>query len=308
MERIIKAHLDRLINGDKFITDNALLIGNKPAIYTEQGKLQIVIGEIRLDEQIQIYPSTGITEMTFGLKKTMTISTLQMSKLCVPLAMDADNKEILAIIDKEISHILYATPDEAITLCRNMNQVISDNAGLGKLFPAITPTDITNNTTDINNYVAVVGNTAAIIEKKKSFGTAAYTPAFEKGNGIITRLNNYFFGYFYSSNKLLYDAWENATKLEVEGVHHTTLIALFHDLDAPQGTQEALMPGGTMKILGINLIATSNEFGLAGIARFMGGIYTVEFSKPGYVTKQMIIKIGHGKTVNIQVDMERVTP
>jgi hypothetical protein len=69
----------------------------------------------------------------------------------------------------------------------------------------------------------------------------------------------------------------------------------------PKGFEEI-----EMKLVELNLIAHSNIYGLAGLSKFKNGTYHVEFSKPGFVTKKMIIFVKRGQNVEVEVVLMRV--
>ena len=287
----------------KFLSDHPTEVAAITDMAGDVTNLQDSVVKIQAAEAIQESNNTGVTDETKAAKKQMAETIIQFAHKGVPKARDAKALDVLKKLNHEVTYIMKAPKAEALNRSREIMKILSN----ATLFPNIKPANLTAMADSITAYDAAMVNPITVRETKKVEGTAALDEATKKADAAAENIYDYFYGEYQDTKPGLVKELADCMGLEIEGVRHTSLIGMCVDANPPAGTLTALLEGVLMRILELNLIATSDINGLLGVSKVKPGTYHVEFSKDGFVTKQMIIVFKRGKTEQVEVMMQRVT-
>ncbi len=130
---------------------------------------------------------------------------------------------------------------------------------------------------------------------------ALYLPAFDKAKKAKETFENLVKAGFTTgplANPQLILDLKNAL-IYAENVHHTRFVVTF----IKAGTDE-LIEDALVRIVELDLTATSTISGLASISEFVANTYHVTFSAEGYITQTKIITFRNGEKEEITVELE----
>ncbi len=306
MLNYLRSKLLNILKVKKFNTDNAADVAAIDGYADEITDMDSGLAVILAAEDIQTHNTKGITEDTVDAKKTMAETVIQVAHKAIPKARKAKNKEITKQLKHEVTFIYRAANADALSRARDIRKVLSDNAGVGKLFPNVKPADITAMDDSIKAFDIAQLNPPAARETKKIEGTTSLIEAFKTTEAAMENMYDYFYGEYKLTKPLLVKELRDCMAVEAEGIRHNGILALVAEANPIPGALTNAIQDAEMKILELNLIATTNVYGLCGISKIVSGTYHVEFTKVGYVTKQMIIFVKRGHIEQVEVLMERV--
>ncbi len=269
----------------------------------EIAKLEAAKDEIQAAEDIQETPITGITEAAKVLKKNMADTMIIYCKKGLPLARNAGKTELVKILAHGASYINNASVTAALSRARVMKKTLEENH---TIFTNIKPADIADMAAVIAAFDAVKGDTQDAIDDKKEDGTAAIYKGYVKGNAALKNIYDFFYGEYQKNDPVLVKKLADCMAIDQTGVHHTGITALITDPNPPAGAITNLLEFVTMKAIELNKQALSDITGVTSLIKIKPGTYHIEFSKVGYVTKVMIVKIKRGQIVTLEVTLARV--
>ncbi|MEI6132994.1 MAG: PEGA domain-containing protein [Bacillota bacterium] len=265
--------------------------------------LEDATAEIEGEKGIQESPTKGVTTATKAKKLLMAKTVIAKAHKGRAKARRAQEWDLYAKVNYEVSYILKAPKLDAVTRAKNIQKVLVDNA---TVFTNIKPTDKTAMTDAIAAYDAVKLAPRGAIETRKAQSTEAYELSFKKAQTAADSIYDLIYGEYVLSNPNLVKELKLVCGIAEEGVRHNTIHAVCSDGNPPQGAITALLEGVRLLIVELNKTAVSDINGVVTLAKFTQGTYHVEFSKEGYVTQTMIIHVGQGETVELEVEMVRV--
>ena len=296
----------KLINYFRVLNFVGLHQAKFDAIPTEAGeiaKLEEAVEEIQAAEDIQETPITGITSGVKALKKNMADTMIIYAKKGLPLARLAGETELVKILEHGASYINNAAKTVALSRARIMKKTLADNHDV---FSNIKPADIADMDAVIAAYDEVKVDTQDAIDDKKEDGTAAIYKGYVKGNAALKNIYDLFYGEYQKTDPVLVKKLADCMAIDKTGVHHTGITALFIDGNPPTGAPTNLLEFGLMKVMELNKQALSDINGVASLIKIKPGTYHIEFSKVGFVTKVMIVKIKRGQILTLEVTLARV--
>lgn len=272
----------------------------------EVTELDAVVSGIQDAEDIQGTNTKGITEDTKDLKRTMAETVIQIAHKGLPLARKAKNKDLVKQLQREVSFIYRAAKLDALSRAREIQKALIVNSGTGHVLTNIKPADLTLVANDIKAYDDAHEDPDFAAQTKKFNGTAALLDLFNRGEAATENMYDYFYGYYQKTKPEIVKILADCLAMDREGVKHTGLIAMIVEANPPVGAITNAVENATLKIVELNYIATSDIYGLAGIAKIKPGTYHVEITKEGYVKKEMIIFFKRGRMEQVEVLMDRV--
>ncbi|MEI6852778.1 MAG: carboxypeptidase-like regulatory domain-containing protein [Bacteroidota bacterium] len=287
----------------KFIVDHPDEISAITDMAGDVTNLDISVSKILAAEMIQTADNTGVTVDVNQKKKLMAETVIQYAHKGLPKAKAAHRPDLIKKLKHEVGYIFRAKKADALTRANEIKAILSDNI----VFPNIKPADITAMVDAIKAYNLAQVNPADVRTVKKVEGTSAVAEATKLADDAVENIYDYFLGEYKITKPALVTELAEAIGLEIEGVRHTRFVVMCKDANPPQGAITNLLEGVMVKIVELNREAVSDINGMADISKFKAGTYHVEFSKVGFVTKQMIITFKQGKTQEIEVQMERIS-
>ena len=270
----------------------------------EIAKLEDAVDEIQAAEDIQETPTTGITDEAKVLKKNMGDTIIIYAKKGLPLARNAGKTELVEILTHGASYIYSASITTALSRARLMRKTLTD---YHDIFTNIKPADVADMDAAIAAFDAVKVDTQDAIDDKKEDGTAAIYKGYVKGNAALKNIYDFFYGEYQKTDPVLVKKLADCMAIDQTGVHHTGVTALITDPNPPAGAITNLLEFAMMKVIELNKQALSDINGVAALIKIKPGTYHIEFSKAGYVTKVMIVKIKRGQIVTLEVTLARVS-
>ncbi len=269
----------------------------------EIAKLEDAVDEIQTAEDIQETSTTGITDEAKVLKKNMGDTIIIYAKKGLPLARNAGKTELVEILEHGASYIYSASITTALSRARLMRKTLTDYHAI---FTNIKPADVADMDAAIAAFDAVKVDTQDAIDDKKEDGTAAIYKGYVKGNAAMKNIYDFFYGEYQKNDPVLVKKLADCMAIDQTGVHHTGVTALITDPNPPVGAITNLLELVAMKVLELGKHSLSDINGVASLIKIKPGTYHVEFSKVGYVTKVMIVKIKRGQIVTLEVTLARV--
>jgi len=304
MDHYLKWKLESFYALLLFIVSHPIISTDIPDLADDVSDLEDATAEIEVERGIQESDTTGVTEDVKAKKRLMARTVIAVAHKAKPKARKAGLWELYEKINYKVTYLMSAPKLDAVTFAKNIQKVIVDNP---LIFTNIKPADKTAmaDTIAAYNEVKLAPRTARV--NKKAQGTEAYDLSFKKAQVAADNIYDYIYGQYELTNPNLVAELNLACGIDVEGVRHNTIHAVCSDGNPPQGAITALLEGVRLLILELNKTAVSDINGVVTLAKFTQGTYHVEFSKEGYVTKTMIIHIGQGETVELEVVMARVS-
>jgi hypothetical protein len=303
MKNTLKWKLDSFKGVIKFTEEHPNEVSAIAEMDDDVVNLKDAITEIGVAEGIQDINNEGITDDTKKKKKIMAQIVIAFARKALPLARKAKNTDLEEKIDYRISYIGQAPKADALSRAKNIRNVLGSNGGV---FTNIKPADLSLMDDAIKAYELAEIEPKAAREHKKIEGTQALEAPFKKGNDSCDNIFDFIYGYYQISNPDLVEELADLLGIETEGVRHNGITAMCVDGNPPADAITHLLQDVEMKLVELNLIAHSNIYGLAGLLKFKHGTYHLEFSKPGFITKQTIVFVKRGQTVELEVVMMRV--
>lgn len=150
---------------------------------------------------------------------------------------------------------------------------------MGQLFTNILPADLIAIGDSIKAYDLSHENPDFALQNKKFMGTAALLDLFKRGEATTANMFDYFYGYYQKTRPDLVKLLGDCLAMDSEGVRNTGIIAMCVESNPPVGLLTNAIEKVKMKIVELNLIATSDIYGLSGIAKFRHGTYHVELRR-----------------------------
>jgi len=304
MMTYLKWKLESFIGILKFITDHTSVSTDIPEMEDDVTDLQSAVTGICAAQATQEKPTDGITQDAKNKKKLMARTVIGVAKKARPIARKAGKLELLSKLDFPYYYIFNAPKMDALSRAKIIQKAIADNL---TFLTIVKPADTTAMTTTINEYEVALVKPRATISNKKATGTDVLSDLYSKGNDAADNIYDFITGFYGLTNPVLVDEFDLVCGIQKEGVHHTGLRATLVDIHPPTGAITQLIQDVTMKIVELNKTTTSDINGIAEILKFLSGTYHVEFSKAGFVTKTMIVFVKRGQTVELEVEMERVS-
>jgi hypothetical protein len=299
----LKWKLESFLGILKFIDNHPNVSTDIPEMDDDVSDLRETVAAIVAAEQIQGSNIEGVTQETKDKKKLMARTVIGIAHKARPLARRAKKWELFKKLDFAIYYIGHAPKVDAVSRAKEIQQVITEN---GAFFTNIKPADFTAMTNTINAYSEAQSAPRAAKEHKKALGTDALAELYIKGNDAADNIYDFVFGYYELTNPGLLDELDLNCGIQREGVRHNGISALCVDGNPPAGAITHLLQDVELKIVELNKTAKSDINGIAVLTKFKHGTYHIEFSKAGFVTKQMIVFVKRGQTVELEVEMERV--
>ena len=287
-----------------FIDSHDTEITAVPEMADDVDDLRDAVAEIEAGEDVQETDIRGITENVTKAKEDMAETIIIYAHKAIPLARKADRLDLVKILKREETYILKASKATALARARVIKKTLETNTSI---FTNIKPADITDMDDKIEVFNTIKESPSDAIDTRKDDGTKAIMTAYIKGNGALLNIYDFFYGHYQISQPALVKQLADLMKIEQEGVHHTGISCLFRDASLPVGDPASLIQGGLMKIVELNKQALSDINGGAGIIKIKPGTYHIEFSKTGFVTQTLVIKIKRGKILMMEVLMVRVS-
>ena len=142
------------------------------------------------------------------------------------------------------------------------------------------------------------------IQDKKAGGTDLLAEQFRLADLAIQNRYDLIESYLEDTKPEILNKFAEAMQVIHTGGHHTMVNVLCNDADSTE--EDKSLEGVLFKIVELNLTATSNSFGMVGIAKFKPGNYHIEFTKTGYKKVKMIVNFQKGKITNLEIDMHRL--
>jgi hypothetical protein len=302
METLLKWKLETYEDLQQFLAEHPEILLDIPETAAESTKIDAGINEIRIAEGIQGTNTEGVTKNTKQLKKTMTDTLIAYAHKARPLARNAEKWDLFEKLDYEPSYIYYAPKVDAISRAKNIFNTMKDN---DTFFTTIKPDDYPLMLGTIEAYESGHLAPRKAREYKKALGTEAYSPSYKKCELAAENIYDYVSGHYVFTNPSLVEELKEVLSIDREGVQHTGLEAICIDKNPPQGAITQLIEKVEMKIVELNKSALSDIDGKATLIKFRNGKYHVAFSKAGFKTVEMILKIERGKVLHLNVEMER---
>jgi hypothetical protein len=299
----LKWKLESFLGILKFIDGHPNVSTDIPEMADDVTDLKEAVAGIETAEQVQGSTTEGVTRETKEKKKLMARTVIGIAHKARPLARRAKKWELFKKLDFSIYYIGNAPKVDALSRAKEIRKVITDN---GTFFTNIKPADFTAMDNAIQNYELAQTAPRAAKEHKKALGTDALAELYIKGNDAADSIYDFIFGYYELSNPALLDELDLNCGIQREGVRHNTISATMIDGNPPEGAITHLLQDVEMKNVELNKATKSDINGVAVFTKFIHGTYHLEFSKPGFVTKQMIVFVKRGQTVVLEVVMERV--
>jgi hypothetical protein len=288
----------------KFVQDHTSVSTDITEMADDVTALTNTVSQIEAAKGTQEDPIDGITQETKDKKLLMAKTVICIANKARPLARKVSNWELFAKLDFSISYISQAPKVDAISRAKGIQEAIVTNSAI---FTNVKPADITAVQTTISDYETSHVKPRAARDLKKATGTDVLPELYKKANNVAENIFDFIHGYYDMTNAALVDEFDLACGIEKEGVHHTTLKATMVDIHPPAGAITQLIQDVEMKIVELNKTTKSDINGIAEIQKFVNGTYHLEFSKTGFVTKTMIVFVKRGQTVELEVEMERVS-
>jgi hypothetical protein len=302
METILKWKLETYENLQQFLDEHPEILDDIPETGTESAKLDAGVDEIRIAEGIQSTNTEGVTKNTKQLKKTMAGTIISFARKARPLARNAEKWDLFDQLNYEPSFIYYAPKVDALSRAKNIFNTMKDNS---TLFTTVKPDDYPLMLGTIEAYESGHLAPRKAREYKKAMGTEAYSPSYKKCEIAAENIYDYVSGQYEFTNPSLVEQLKEVLSIDREGVQHTGLEAVCIDKNPPQGAITQLLEKVVMTIVELNKSALSDIDGIATLIKFRNGKYHVTFSKAGFKTVEMILKIERGKVLHLNVEMER---
>jgi hypothetical protein len=303
MYTYLKWKLESFLGILKFIDSHDNVSTDIPEMADDVSDLKNGVTAIQKAEQIQGSHTEGVTTYTKNKKKMMARVVIGKAHKALPIARRAKKWDLVEKLDFPISYVSKAPKVDALSRAKELQQVIAGNGGL---FTNIKPADTTAIDNAIKDYELAQMAPRAAKEQKKAEGTDALAELYVAANAAADNVYDFIFGYYELSNPGLLDELNLLAGIQKEGVHHNGITAMCVDGNPPADAVTHLLQDVEMKLVELNLIAHSSIYGLAGLSKFKHGTYHVEFSKPGFITKKMIIFVKRGQMVEVEVEMMRV--
>jgi hypothetical protein len=303
MKNYFRWKLDNFKNVIKFTEEHPNEIAAVTEMDDDVVNLKDAITEIAVAEGVQDMNIEGITEEAKKKKKTMADVVITFARKGLAMARKTKNKDMEEKVDYRVSYISRAPKADSLSRAKDIKLVLGSNSGV---FSNIKPADLTMMDDAIKAYELAANNPKLALEHKKTEGTKALEEPYKKGNDSCDNIFDLFYGNYQLTKPLLVEELADLLGIEMEGVRHNGITALCVDGNPPADAITHLLEGVQLKLVELNLIAHSNIYGLAGLLKFKHGTYHLEFSKPGFVTKQMIVFVKRGTTVELEVEMMRV--
>ncbi|MEI7961635.1 MAG: hypothetical protein WCI04_04845 [archaeon] len=304
MKKIFIWRLINFFRVKNFIGSNQAKFDAIPTEAGEIAKLEAAIVEIQIAEDKQETDTTGITKEVEAAKQIMADTMIIYAKKGLPMARLAGKTEFVKILEHKPYFIYRASKATALSRARIMKNTLAGNL---TVFSNIKPADIADMDAVILAYDEVKVDTQDAIDEKKEAGTEAIYAGYVKGNAALKNIYDFFYGEYQKNEPELVKKLADCMVVDKTGVHHTGITALFLDGNPPIGSITNLIQNGVIKIMELNKQAVSDINGVASIIKIKPGTYHIEFSKVGYVTKQMIIKIKRGQIVTLEITLVRVS-
>ncbi len=276
------------------------------AIPTEAGeivKLEAAIVEIQVAEDKQETDTTGITKEVEAAKQIMADTMIIYAKKGLPMARLAGKTEFVKILEHKPYFIYRASKATALSRARIMKNTLAGNL---TVFSNIKPADIADMDAVILAYDEVKVDTQDAIGAKKEDGTEAIYAAYVKGNAALKNIYDFFYGEYQKNEPELVKKLADCMVVDKTGVHHTGITALFLDGNPPVGSITNLIQNGVIKIMELNKQALSDINGVVSIIKIKPGTYHIEFSKAGFISQTLIVKIKRGKIITLEITLVRV--
>ena len=287
----------------QFIVTYAFISTDIPDLADEVSDLEDATAEIAGEKGIQETTTSGVTTVTKAKKLWMARTVIAKAHKGLAKARRAQRWDLYAKIDYEKTYILSAEKLDAVIRAKNIEKVLVDNP---LIFTNIKLADKTAMTDAIKAYDDDKLAPRGAIQTRKAQSTEAYELSFKKAQTAADSIYDLIFGEYELTNPNLVAELKLVCGIEEEGVRHNTIHATCLDGNPPQGAITAFLEHVTLLIVELNKKAVSDINGLITLAQFTQGTYHVEFSKAGYVTRTMIIHVGQGETVELEVEMMRV--
>jgi hypothetical protein len=303
MKNYFKWTLDSFKSVLKFLAGHPDEVSAIPEMTDDIETLNDAVVEIEVAEGIQTSNIEGVTEDTKQKKKTMAQTVIAKARKGLPMAKKANKPELVEKLDYRVYYIEQAPKADALARAKDIKKVLADN---DTVFTNIKPADITAMVDAIKAYDESEINPRQAREHKKIAGTEALDAPFKKGNDSCDNIYDYFYGEYQLTKPDLVKELADLLGIEKEGVRHNTINATCVDGNPPAGAPTHLLQDVEMKLVELNLIVRSDINGLAHLTKFKHGTYHLEFSKAGFITKQMIVFIKRGQTVELEVVLNRV--
>jgi hypothetical protein len=291
MYQYLKWKLESFVGMLKFL-------GNHPSVETDISEiaddvteLQSTVVAIKAAGQVQVTPLEGIAQETKEKKRLMARTVIGVARKARAMARRAGKWDLLEQLDFSITYINSAPKVDAVARAKAIQKAVTDNA---TFLTVVKPADFSAMTDTIKAYDLAQLNPRTAQEQKKAQGTDVLDGLYKKGSTAADNIYDFVTGFYELTNPELIDELNLNCGIKPEGVHHNTIKATFIYANPPADAITHLLEGGVMKIVELNKTAVSDINGLAEIQKFKTGTYHVEFSKEGFVTKQMIVHVRRG--------------
>ena len=261
------------------------------------------IAEIQTAEDKQETDTTGITKEVEAAKQIMADTMIIYAKKGLPMARLAGKTEFVKILEHKPYFIYRASKATALSRARIMKNTLAGNL---TVFSNIKPADIADMDAVILAYDEVKVDTQDAIGAKKEDGTEAIYAAYVKGNAALKNIYDFFYGEYQKNEPELVKKLADCMVVDKTGVHHTGITALFLDGNPPVGSITNLIQNGVIKIMELNKQALSDINGVVSIIKIKPGTYHIEFSKAGFISQTLIVKIKRGKIITLEITLVRV--
>ena len=303
MKYYLKWKLECYEGVQQFLEDHPDIIIEIPEIAGDVTKLGDSVTAIKTAEGIQTSNIKGVTDETRDKKKAMAETVIRIAHKARPLARSAQKWELLEKLDYEITYIYRAPKVDALARAKDIRQTIKDNTAL---FTNITLADFTAMDEVILAYESGHVKPRDARDHRKTYGSDAYKALYEKADTACDNIWDLVYGYYEHTDPALVAELKLKLALEEEGVHHTGIEAVCVDGNPPEGAITELLQDVEMKLVELDRKTKSDINGLATLIKFINGTYHFTFSKPGFVMKEMILKINRGQVLHVEVVMYRV--
>jgi hypothetical protein len=286
----------------KFIVEHPDISTDIPELAADVDVLQDTTESIKEAEQLQGETTSGVTKDTDKKKLMMARVVISKARKARPLAKRGDRLDLYEKLNFEKTYINQAPKVDALSRAKAIREVIKSNTSV---FTNIKPADLTAMDDAIQDYNDSQLNPKAARDHKKAQGTDALDSLYQTANEAADNIYDLITGEYELTNEVLLDELDLKVGLEREGVRHNCIRATFIDANPPAGAITQLLEGALLKIVELNRTVKSDIDGVAEIRIFKAGSYHVEFSLKGFVTKQMIIHVKQGQTIQLEVELER---
>jgi len=271
-------------------------------VYTlEQKKFDDAFNEITKAGDKQAIETKGLKNDSDAAKNAMANVCIKYALRGSVMARMANNQELATQLIHHKTYILAANKQMAMERAIDIRNALNDNLTICN---NVTAADIAEIDAAIAAFKLIEPQPIIARQVKKAMGTDVLPPQFAVADEAIENMYHLVYSYYNESKPQMVGEMKLAMQIINTGIRHTGILAF---VTVNNGIESLQTPaqGVVMKIVELNLIATSDINGLAGLSGIKPGTYHMEFTGQGLVTKTFIQAFNRGHMIEMEVEMEK---